>query len=180
MENWSFPTVFHTGILRGKIVENLGGSDSNGEIGKIWKLKNLQKINLSPRLSFGKKKKPPLFSPETPRKLEKQYTMYKLKTPELLKTRWKKWKTLWENPCLFHKSGGKPGGKSGKIPAQTIGLSALTRKTRGKAFWLFTWIFLNGAGKHDTMKNRNGSQKRAGNLFLMEASAYELAVQTGT
>ena len=43
------------------------------------------------------------------------YGVYRKSSFLLWKTRWKKWKTSWETALLFHKNGGKPGGKSEKF-----------------------------------------------------------------
>jgi len=71
-----------------------------------------RKINFCPRLSFGKKKKSLHFSPKASSIRPEEYNRYNGMLPKRWKTRWKKWKTLWETPLLFHKSSGKPGGKS--------------------------------------------------------------------
>ena len=75
--------------------------------------KPVKKEKKTVRLSFGKKEKLLQNPPKTAENATGEYFMYKKLSLKWLKTQWKKWKTPWETPLLFHKCGGKPGGKSG-------------------------------------------------------------------
>ena len=107
-----FPRFSTHGFCRAAFVENSGIKNSRGERRFCPKRETPQKINFRPRLSFQKKALRPLFSPDFPSFPVLEYIVYNPKLNFLWKTRWKKWKTLWENPLLFHKIGGKPSGKS--------------------------------------------------------------------
>jgi len=94
-------------------VENLKQNHSNGEK-TLYSLRRLvKKEKKTVRLSFGKKEKSLQDPPKTAENAAGEYFMYKKLSLKWLKTQWKKWKTPWETPLLFHKCGGKPGGKSG-------------------------------------------------------------------
>ena len=99
-------------FCRGTLVENSGAKNSRGERRFCPRREMPQKINFWPRLSFQKKALRPFFSPDFPSFPVLEYIVYNPKLNFLLKTRWKKWKTLWENRLLFHKISGKPSGKS--------------------------------------------------------------------
>ena len=107
-----FPRFSTHGFCRAAFVENSGVKNSRGERRFCPQRETPQKINFWPRLSFQKKSLWPLFSPDFPSFPVLEYIVYNPKLNFLWKTRWKKWKTLWETPLLFHKSSGKPSGKS--------------------------------------------------------------------
>jgi len=107
-----FPRFSTHGFCQAVFVENSCAKNSRGERRFCPKRETPQKINFWPRLSFQKKALRPLFSPDFPSFPVLEYIVYNPKLNFLWKTRWKKWKTLWENPLLFHKIGGKPSGKS--------------------------------------------------------------------
>ena len=111
-KKYSFPRFSTWGILQRMCVENCRLKNSRLERLKIPRCGKPRKINFCPRLSFGKKKKSLHFSPKASSIRLKEYNRYNGTLPKRWKTRWKKWKTLWETPLLFHKSSGKPSGKS--------------------------------------------------------------------
>ena len=48
------------------------------------------------------------------------YGLYRAFLHRMWKTMWKRWKTPLETALLFHKNGGKPGGKSEKFIPERI------------------------------------------------------------
>ena len=48
------------------------------------------------------------------------YGLYRAFLRQMWKTMWKRWKTSLETALLFHKNGGKPGGKSEKFIPERI------------------------------------------------------------
>ena len=151
-----FPHLFNRAFLEGSGCGKLPPrSFQNGE-DKTGRREEQKKINFGVRLSFGKKENCLLFSPKLPTKRRDGYRTYKIRRKGLWKTRWKKWKTRWETGLLFHKSGGKPGGKSEKMIPDGIFCPPGADKAPKKGLCLFTWIFLNGRAKHDTMECRKG------------------------
>ncbi len=61
----------------------------------------MQKVNFGAVDSFGKKEKTPFFRFDRWGFGKEKYKRYKNDSIGLLKKRWKKWKTMWENPLFF-------------------------------------------------------------------------------
>ena len=64
---------------------------------------------------FYKRQNAHIFTQKLPEYGGFHYAVYRLALHRMWKTRWKKWKTSLETAPLFHKNGGKPGGKSEKF-----------------------------------------------------------------
>lgn len=120
-----FPRFSTHGFCRAAFVENSGVKNSRGERRFCPKRETPQKINFRPRLSFQKKALRPLFSPDFPSFPVLEYIVYNPKLNFLWKTRWKKWKTLWETPLFFTKSVENPVEKVKK--SFQMGYSSDTR-----------------------------------------------------
>ena len=108
------------------------------------------------------------------------YGVYKQISVFLWKTRWKKWKTSWETGLLFHKNGGKPGGKSEKFSPEwnfdtLFGCEINHRPAafccnggpfspQGRAPRRSARFFLNGPCNHGTISSYKRETSKSGGM----------------
>jgi len=97
------------------VVENSDRDFSNLERAKARRGMHCKKQRKILDFLFYKRQSARIFPHVFPAKDRFLYGLYKRASFLWWKTRWKKWKTSLETPLLFHKNGGKPGGKSEKI-----------------------------------------------------------------
>ena len=112
IEKLGFST-HRTGVL--PVVENSDRDFSNLERAKAHRGMHCEKQRKILDFLFYKRQNARINPHVFPAKDRFLYGLYKRASFLWWKTRWKKWKTSLETPLLFHKNGGKPGGKSEKI-----------------------------------------------------------------